>query len=91
MTELITGAIVAPVIMAIGVWFSRRQSSTLLIWMSCIVESLSCWYSSSIHCLSQTNHSFCWPTQVDSMAKECSVDPLVVMIVIGATGGTVAL
>ena len=91
LTELVTGAAVAPVITAVGVWFSRRWSSTLLIWASCIVVSLSCCDSSSIHCLSQTDCSSCWPTLVDSMAKECSVEPLVVMIVIAATGGAIAL
>ena len=82
---------VAPVIIAIEVWFSRRWLSNLLIWESCIAVLLSCWDCISICWLSWANCSSCWPTLVDSMAKECSVEPPVVMVVIAATSGGVAL
>ena len=77
--------------MELSVWFSRRWSSTLLLWPSFIVVALSCYDSLSMHCLSWANCSSCWPILVKSVAKECSLELLVVVVVIAATSGTVTL
>ena len=82
LTALVLSADRMSTSVAEGVWWASRQSRTLLMWVSCVVVSLSCYESSSIQCLSLADCLSCWPSLVDNTAREHSVVDLVVMVVI---------
>ena len=89
LTKLVLGTVGTSADVAIELWTARRWSRTLLMWVRWVVLSLRCCESLLIWHLSLADCSSCWPSLVDSMAKEHSVDPLVVMVIIVVTRDTV--